>query len=125
MLLLHCGRRAGGEPQDPLAAAQQHARALTSYWRLGVVLCRGLIILGSFSLAMCIFGIFHSCCTRCCLSVFLLVATLVTLAQLGLDITLFANLDGTVNNLVNAESGNAPAPNKRRSPPPPSTRRLL
>ena len=45
-------------------------------------------------------GFFHSMCGRCCLSVFLLFAGLVTLGELGLVISLFANLDGAVNTLV-------------------------
>ena len=61
---------------------------------------RGLVILGAASLALCFFGFFHSFCTRACLSVFLLVSTVVTLAQLVLVITLFINLDSTVKNLV-------------------------
>ena len=48
-------------------------------------------------------------CGRCCLNIFLLFATLVTIGEFAIVITLFANLDGAVNNLLNYQIDHANA----------------
>jgi hypothetical protein len=61
----------------------------------------GLIVLGTLALILALVGIFHSMCGRCCLSIFLFFMCLLTIGELAIIISLFANLDGTVNNLLN------------------------
>lgn len=60
----------------------------------------GLVVLGSVALIMAVVGIFHSMCGRCCLSIFLFFMCLLTLGEFAIIISLFANLDGTVQNLL-------------------------
>lgn len=62
-------------------------------------------------------GVFHSMCGRCCLNIFLLFATLVTIGEFAVVITLFANLDGNVQNLLNYEINKAAAPVNPTPPP--------
>ena len=61
----------------------------------------GLIVLGSLALILALVGIFHSMCGRCCLSIFLFFMCLLTIGEFAIVISLFANLDGTVDNLLN------------------------
>jgi hypothetical protein len=65
-----------------------------------VLLRSGLVVLGSLALALCLLGFLSSFLGRCCLSVLLLVALLVNLGELAIVISLLANLDRSVNALV-------------------------
>jgi hypothetical protein len=60
----------------------------------------GMIILGSLALFVGLFGLLISVMGRCCLSVLLLVAFLVNVGELALTIRLMADLDSSVNSLV-------------------------
>ena len=64
---------------------------------------RGLIIVGSIGAAASLLGCFGTACNRCCLPTYLILGTLVTLAQLGITISLFVNLTGNVNSIANYE----------------------
>lgn len=55
-------------------------------------------------------------CGRCCLNIFLLFATLVTIGEFAVVITLFANLDGNVQNLLNYKIDEAAAPDTTPAP---------
>eukprot|EP00890_Picochlorum_soloecismus_P003642 jgi/Picsp_1/4279/NSC_01788-R1_expressed protein [Chlorella variabilis] len=60
----------------------------------------GLVVLGSLALAVCLLGFLSSFLGRWCLSVLLLVALLVNLGELAIVISLLADLDRSVNALV-------------------------
>lgn len=80
---------------------------LTLFHLCLLFLCSGLVILGSFALAVSLLGFFHSFCGRGCLSVFLFVTFLVTVGELAVVISLFANLDSAVNTLVQHDAQSA------------------
>jgi hypothetical protein len=80
---------------------------ITLYSYVVETFCSGLLILGVLALVLAIVGFFHSFCGRCCLSVFLGAAIITSLGELALIITLFVNLDSSVDNLVEYKTKNA------------------
>lgn len=61
--------------------------------------CRGLIIVGILAIVSFFVGFVGSYYKRWCLGVYLMLGTLVTLAELGIVLTLFFNLDGVLSNM--------------------------
>jgi hypothetical protein len=64
-----------------------------------------MVVLGSFALLEAVIGVASSYLGRGCLSVYLLMGGLITLGELALIITLFTDLDGAVDDLVDYEMG--------------------
>lgn len=54
-------------------------------------------------------GLIGSFCWRCCLSLYLVLGAVLTLAQLGIILSLFFNLSGTVDNIANYELSQNPS----------------
>ncbi len=63
--------------------------------------CSGLCIIGVVAILSFLVGLFGSCYKRWCLSVYLMLGTLVTLAELGIVLSLFFNLDNVIENMSN------------------------
>ncbi|GAB4814716.1 hypothetical protein N2152v2_001762 [Parachlorella kessleri] len=61
----------------------------------------GLIIIGIIAILSFFVGCVGSCYKRWCLSLYLMLGTLVTLAELGIVLSLFFNLDNVVDNMSN------------------------
>ncbi|KAL6773772.1 hypothetical protein ACKKBG_A22445 [Auxenochlorella protothecoides x Auxenochlorella symbiontica] len=74
----------------------------------GLVLCAppntalplGLVIVGSFACFTSLFGLIGSYCWLCCLTMYLVMGCLLTMAQLGIILSLFFNLNGVVANIA-------------------------
>ncbi|KFM27277.1 hypothetical protein F751_4547 [Auxenochlorella protothecoides] len=74
----------------------------------GLVLCAppntalplGLVIVGSFACFTSLFGLIGSYCWLCCLTMYLVMGCLLTMAQLGIILSLFFNLNGVVANIT-------------------------
>lgn len=56
---------------------------------LPLVLCRALWAIGCLAIVTSVFGLFGGCRFRCCLGVYVVLATLATLAQAGFVLYLF------------------------------------
>jgi hypothetical protein len=62
--------------------------------------CRGLIVIGALAAATAVFGFIVSCARGCCLTVYLTLGVLVTLAQAGFTLYLFIAPQNAVDKLV-------------------------
>ncbi len=60
----------------------------------------GLLIVGIFSILTGILGAFLGYCGRCCNSMYLVLGGLLTIAELGITLSLFFNLDNATSNIV-------------------------
>lgn len=77
---------------------------IASLWNLLqkiILWYRGLVIIGVLAILSFFVGFIGSFYKRCCLSVYLMLGTLVALAELGIILSLFFNLDGVLNNMRN------------------------
>lgn len=70
-------------------------------------LCRGMTILGAIALLLALIGVLQTVVGRGCWAVFLATISVVALSELALIITLFANFDSSVKNLVKYDMENA------------------
>lgn len=61
---------------------------------------RGLVIVGAFSFFTSLFGLIGSYCWLWCLTMYLVLGCMLTMAQLGIILSLFFNLNGVVANIA-------------------------
>ena len=62
--------------------------------------CRGLIVIGALAVATAVFGFIVSCARGCCLTVYLTLGVMVTLAQAGFTLYLFIAPQNAVDKLT-------------------------
>ena len=67
---------------------------------------RGLIVIGVLAAVTSVFGFIVSCTRTCCLTVYLTLGVLVTLAQAGFSLYLFIAPQDAVNKLLQNKPGN-------------------
>lgn len=59
--------------------------------------------MGCVGLVIAVLGFIASFCRRCCLCTYLVLGAIITIVELGLTLSMFFNLDNTVNTIVSYE----------------------